>query len=213
MCRGTLVDSLNMFSEPVQSRGEQREATRRRVIAVADRLFREQGFTATSIRQIAAEAGVSTGTVIAVGDKSTLLASVFESSIAALQSEHAERPDAIPDARTTAERIASLFLPFLTLFARDQELSREYAAVLVRGAHDSAIFTQMADELMLTISAELERAGQTAGRAAAASRTIYLSYLGILFSWAGSDSDVPTALSDLAAAISTIAPLDESERT
>ncbi|MEU5300944.1 TetR family transcriptional regulator [Streptomyces noursei] len=45
-----------MFSERVQSRAAQREATRQRVLSTAERLFRDQGFGATTVRQIAADA-------------------------------------------------------------------------------------------------------------------------------------------------------------
>ncbi|WP_420834251.1 TetR family transcriptional regulator [Streptomyces yunnanensis] len=47
-----------MFSERVQSRAAQREATRQRVLSAAERLFRDQGFGATTVRRIAADAAV-----------------------------------------------------------------------------------------------------------------------------------------------------------
>ncbi|PFG29629.1 TetR/AcrR family transcriptional regulator [Paramicrobacterium agarici] len=193
-----------MFTEPVQSRVQQREATRRRVIDVADRLFRANGFTATSVRQIAHEAGVSAGTVMAVGDKSTLLAAVFESSIAQMQSAPPPRTSASADAATTPDRIAAVLRPFLELFARDQELSREYAGVLVRGGHESVIFTTLGNDLLQAITVELARSGLSAARAAAASRVIYFAYLGVLFAWAGNGSDVPSALRELRNAVSVV---------
>lgn len=195
-----------MFSEPVQSRLERRHHTQRHVIAVADRLFREHGFASTSIRQIALEANVSTGTVMSVGDKSSLLAAVFEASIAQMQSERASQPDTaqIPDAASTPERITARLRPFLELFAHDQELSREYAAVLVRGTHETGIFTQMADELTAAIASDFETSSMTAERASAASRAVYFAYLGVLFAWAGGDSDVPTALHELASVVSLV---------
>lgn len=195
-----------MFSEPVQCRTQQRENTHRRIIDVADQLFRTQGFRATSIRQIAGEASVSTGTVMSVGDKSALLAAVFEASIAQMQREQASQPDTpqIPDAASTPERITARLRPFLELFARDQELSREYAAVLVRGTHDTGIFAQMADELTAAIASDFETSGMTAERASAASRTVYFAYLGVLFAWAGGDSNVHSALNELTRVISLI---------
>ncbi|MEV6661131.1 TetR family transcriptional regulator [Nocardia fluminea] len=42
-------------------------------MAAAERLCRAQGFKATTIRQIAAEANVSTGTVMTAGEKDALL--------------------------------------------------------------------------------------------------------------------------------------------
>lgn len=189
-----------MFSEPVQSRSEQREATRQRVISAAERLFRDIGFSATSIRRIAAEAHVSTGTVMAVGDKSSLLAAVFESAIRSMQAEQVSHPEAIhaPDAVSTPDRVTAIFRPFLEFLAHDEDLSREYAAVLVRGTHGTRIFTQMADELTDTIAREFESAGMSEAPAAAASRAVYFAYLGVLLSWAGSGSTVHSALQELA---------------
>ncbi|WP_166999521.1 TetR/AcrR family transcriptional regulator [Paramicrobacterium fandaimingii] len=202
-----------MFSEQVQSRAEQRATTRRQVISIADRLFRQQGFAATSIRQIALEAGVSTGTVMSVGDKSSLLAAVFEASIAQMQSEQASQPSTaqLPDAASAPERITARLRPFLELFARDQELSREYAAVLVRGTHETGIFTQMADELTAAIANDFETSGMTAERASAASRAVYFAYLGVLFAWAGGNSTVHSALNELTSVISLITDRNQED--
>ncbi|WP_166983006.1 TetR/AcrR family transcriptional regulator [Paramicrobacterium fandaimingii] len=195
-----------MFSEQVQSRAEQRATTRRHVISIADRLFRQQGFAATSIRQIALEARVSTGTVMSVGDKSALLAAVFEASIAQRQnaqvSQHTSRGE--QDAPLAPERITAHLRPFLELFSRDQELSREYAAVLVRGAHQSAIFAELADTLRAAIAIEFEASGMSHDRARTASRAVYFAYLGVLFAWAGGDSDVSTALAELQNVVSLV---------
>lgn len=188
-----------MFSERVQSRTQQRERTQGRIIAVADRLFRTQGFAATSIRQIAREADVSTGTVMSVGDKSSLLAAVFEASIRQMQVEQTSHREAVhaSDAVSTPDRVTAIFRPFLEFLAHDEDLSREYAAVLVRGTHGTRIFTQMADELTDTIAREFESAGMSKAPAAAASRAVYFAYLGVLLSWAGSGSTVHSALQEL----------------
>lgn len=59
------------YSSPL--REGQARATRRAVIAAASRLFAANGYVATSIEQIGAEAGVSRATVTSVGGKAMLL--------------------------------------------------------------------------------------------------------------------------------------------
>ncbi len=83
--------SLNMFNEHVQSRSDAKASTTQRVLATADRLFREDGFAATTVRRIAAEADVSVGTVMGVGDKDGLLIAIVDQWIAAV---HAARTGA-----------------------------------------------------------------------------------------------------------------------
>lgn len=162
-----------MFSERVQSRAAQRETTRQRVLATAERLFRDQGFAATTIRQIAAAAGVSSGTVMAVGDKDALLVAIFDGWIGAA---HRSRAGSAP--APTVDAIVGLFEPFIRYFALDKGLSREYAAIIVRGAHESAIFEDLARSLLGEITSVLESAGS--GDAERAARVVYFSYLGIL---------------------------------
>jgi AcrR family transcriptional regulator len=63
--------------------GRRREAERNRqgVIRVAHRLFLEQGYAATPLKQIADDAGVSLATIYAVfGNKRALLFAVFEAA-------------------------------------------------------------------------------------------------------------------------------------
>src|SRR5690606_25888699 len=99
-----------MFSEHVQSRSEQQAATRQKVLAAADRLFRAQGFKATTIRQIAAEAHVSTGTVMAAGDKDALLVSLFDNWITSVHNSRHTEPEPSMTTATT-EDVLRLFAP------------------------------------------------------------------------------------------------------
>jgi len=66
----------------VSVRSAQRDDTHARVVAAANAQFLEHGFTDTTIRDIATAAGVSTGTVMIVGDKRALLVKVFDGLIA-----------------------------------------------------------------------------------------------------------------------------------
>jgi AcrR family transcriptional regulator len=63
-------------------RRDQARATRRAITEAAGRLFREQGYVATSIDQIAAAAGVSRATVFtSMGDKRALLRRAYEVAV------------------------------------------------------------------------------------------------------------------------------------
>ncbi|GAB3566438.1 TetR/AcrR family transcriptional regulator [Spelaeicoccus albus] len=195
-----------MFTEPVHSRADRRETTRVKVLTAAATLFRDRGFAATTVRGIAAEAGVSTGTVIAVGDKNTLLVKTFDTWIADLQQQHPPRSSDEPTLPTTdpGKRVAALVQPFIELFAGDQELARTYAAVLVSGNHEPAIFNELADELVREFEEILRDAGITQEHSKTAARVIYHSYLGILFSWAGTTSTVSSALDDVRSAVAAV---------
>lgn len=172
-----------MFTEPVQSRLEKRQATHQRVLASAERLFREYGFNATTIRQIAAETHVSVGTVMAVGGKDQLLVAIFDRWIATVHQgrDIAHRSGrAYPDPAAPAREIMDLFEPFISYFALDRELSREYAAIIVRGVHESAIFQDLALALTAELHGMLTRSGHTNTQADLGSRSIYFAYLGLL---------------------------------
>ena len=63
-------------------RAEQARATQRRVIAAAERLFRERGYATTTIAAIAAAAGVSAETVYATfGSKRDLLSRLIDMAL------------------------------------------------------------------------------------------------------------------------------------
>jgi len=62
-------------------RAEQVRATRRAVVEAARNLFVRQGWSATSIEQVAAAAGVSRATVFTVGGKPELLKLAYDTAI------------------------------------------------------------------------------------------------------------------------------------
>lgn len=191
---------MNMFSERVHSRGGRREATRARVTEVAERLFLERGFAATTIRDIAAEAGVSTGTVMSVGDKDGLLVAIFDARIERVHEARAS--SAAEGAGSSA--VVELARPFLELFSRDLDLARHYAAILVRGAHESVVFTRLASLLTEELRGVIERSGVARERSTAASRALYLAYIGILFQAAGGTIPVDSALDELGSAAAAL---------
>ena len=189
-----------MFSERVQSRAERRDATRRRVLASAERLFRDQGFGATTVRQIAAEAGVSAGTVMSVGDKDALLVAIFDGWIDAVhRARTGEQGTAsVPmSAGAAVDAVMALFEPFIRYFALDEELSREYAAIIVRGAHESAIFQNLALSLIAEIARVLARTGLDDVDSGRGARVVYFSYLGILMTISHGTVREPDAIDQL----------------
>lgn len=173
-----------MFTERVQSRAEAKAGTRERVLAAADRSFRARGFAGTTVRGIAADAGVSAGTVMAVGDKDALLIAIVDDWIAAVHARRepsAALPRLTPD--EAAARLVETVRPFVTYFNADGDLSREYAAVLARGKHRSRTFGDLGDELRADFEGILTAAG--CADPGAAARTLYFVYIGLLFATSG----------------------------
>lgn len=190
-----------MFTGHVQSRAAAKDETRRKVLVAAERLFRRQGFVDTTIRQIAAEAGVSTGTVMGVGDKDGLLIKVFDDWIAAVH--RARRPGGERQEPLTpegaADAVIDLLMPFLRHFAKDPALSRQYSSIVVRGTHESAIFGDLAVALVTEFQAVLARAALCDAAAARAARVVYFAYLGIVMTggnYVSGGASVPDQLRD-----------------
>jgi AcrR family transcriptional regulator len=185
-----------MFTEPVQNRSEKRESTRLGVLAAAERLFREQGFGATTVRQIAADAEVSTGTVMAVGDKAALLVAIFDGWIGAVHDGRSATRRAVRGSGSVLDAM-DVFEPFINYFARDRELSGEYAAIIARGSHESAIFQNLAESLVAEIEEVLLRTGLTRAEAEQGSRVIYFAYLGIIMTMNNGAVDMQTSIDRL----------------
>ncbi|KQO07535.1 hypothetical protein ASF06_13140 [Agreia sp. Leaf244] len=164
------------------------------MLTAADHLFRQRGFDATTIRDIAEASGVSVGSVMASGDKNALLVQVFDSLI---EDGHA-RPAAETDpADSCAGRILQLVQPFVTLFAERQDLSRTYAAIQVSGRQSSPLFTQLAALLIDEIASTLAQHGCTPPDAIdGTARSVYFAYIGTLFSWSARETIIEAELFD-----------------
>lgn len=172
-----------------------RQETETRVLAAADALFRERGFAGTTIRHIAEAAGVSVGRVIAVGDKSALLVTVFDRLI---EQVHHDRRQHVA-AGSTLDRIMALVDPFIELFASRPELARTYASILASGTHSSAVFAHLAEMLVAELRDVLGPGSD------ALAQTVYRAYLGTLFAWAAREhSDAVALREDLR---NTLAPI------
>lgn len=194
---------LNMFTERVQqTRADQREQTRRDVLAAAQTLFRRDGFRSTTVRAIAAEADVSVGTVMGVGDKDALLLACYDLWIA---ERHAEaEADLDTDAELTVpQRIGETIASFVALFGDDEELAREYGAILMRGAHRTEVFASLEVALNDAFAQVYVDAG-LGERAASAGRATYFAYLGLLMATSATGTEmaaIRTRLEDVAAVI------------
>lgn len=174
-----------MFSECVHlgrpgivTRQQQREETLYNVLKAAERLFVTRGFSATTIRDIAADAGVSVGTVMSVGDKHALLVKVFEKYIAD-EHQQATRISGIPAGGTAQQQVdalVELVTPFVELFLARYELAQHYASMLVGGGQPSNLFQELGDTLVQEFSQVIGASqGELKGRA------LYCAYVGVLF--------------------------------
>lgn len=185
------------------ARDDQKRATEARVIAAAEHLFWDRGFPRTTIRDIAAEASVSTGTVMTIGDKAALLVAAFDRAIGRIhRARTAAGRGSTERMSNPVDRILELVAPFLAAFADHPDLAREYAAILARGAHGTTIFGPLADALVSEMQAVLAGAGFADADAATGARACYLAYLGALFAGAGrggTDTEEPAA--DFASAL------------
>ena len=183
-----------MFTEPVHNpsvRQEQRLKTERAIIDAAESSFITHGYKDTTIRAIATNAGVSVGSVMSVGDKSTLLIRVFETKIEAV---HKARQSYFPiDDTNPTEATLRTVAPFLEIFNEHQDLAREYFSTLVRGSHTSIIFDALADDLRAEFTQIITHFG-THPDPERAAQALYLGFLGVLVVWAGNPGLDPLPL-------------------
>ena len=188
------------------TREQSKQQTRDRVSAVAAELILSNGFESTTIRDIAAAAGVSVGSVMAVGDKNALLVTAFDSIVGSFM---ALAPSTQPDG-SCSEQIVTMVLPVVEIFAKHQGLARSYASILVSAKHESTLVSDLGVQLTADIAAIL-RDGQcvAADRIDALAEAIYYAYIGILFGWATRRQiDAEDLLLQIRRSISAICPCE-----
>ena len=171
------------------TREDLRIATHENVMAAARDLFMERGFKGTTIRDIAETAGVSVGSVMAVGHKNGLLVAMFDQAISEMHQtvRPQEQPSSeVPVPDGPVDEVMAIVEPFLSMFGTQMDLAREYGAILMSGNHRSVIFQELAVVLTTQIERILETAGMPTEKSSTAARGIYLAYLGTIFVWAGS---------------------------
>ena len=212
-----------MRTEHVHSRSDRRLRTEEKIISAAADLFLELGYRATTVRGIAKRAEVSVGRVMSAGDKDVLLVRCYDRWIGQLQSGtyvlpsrakaavgSRTRTGAAPTTRTAPRPAATsavqshllaIFLPFLEFFASHEDLSRDYAAALMRVVGKPQVFETLALDLQDKLSSSLVSIGISDAYAQASASALYDSYLGILFRWAASDMSLDEATEALSSSI------------
>jgi len=163
----------------------------RRIAKAASALFAEQGFEATTTRQIAHRADVAVGTLyLYAKTKEALAAQLFREQIQrAVEEAFASLPDA-----PLVDQLAHVFGCFFAFYARDVALSRVLVAQATLGA------TQSEDNVAFTM-AFVERLGALFTAAAQrgalredvppvlAATNAFASYLLALVGWLGGTTD------------------------
>ncbi|WP_350270272.1 TetR family transcriptional regulator [Brevibacterium sp. CBA3109] len=206
-----------MPTEHVHSQTGRRLRTEEKVISAAADLFLEFGYRATTVRGIAHRAEVSVGRVMTAGDKEVLLIRCYDRWIAALQAgtytlptrtrtQAGTAPSAYIHARTgptsaVQSHLLGIFLPFLEFFAAHEDLSRDYAAALMRVTGKPQVFDTLAADLQDKLSSSLISIGISEAYALASASALYDSHLGILFRWAASDMSLDEATEALSRSI------------
>jgi AcrR family transcriptional regulator len=106
------------------ARSAKAEQTRRTIVDAAMRLFRGGGYDRTTMRAIAAEAGVSVGNAYYYfGSKEHLVQAFYDQ----LQAEHAEAADrALARERTFAGRLEGVLLAWLEVAAPHHEFAGQF---------------------------------------------------------------------------------------
>lgn len=107
---------------PLSLRERRKLASRAAILDAAKELFLVRGYAATTLRDIAARAGVSPGLVfLHVSDKQELLRLVLHEDIARILAREAP---AIMGAQNVPDLLAGLARSFLDYYGRHRELSR-----------------------------------------------------------------------------------------
>lgn len=117
-------------------------ANRSRILCVARRLVREEGYAAISIDRIAAEAAVGKGTVFRrFGDRAGLTAALLDENMSAFQDAFLTGPPPLGPGAPPAERLLAFVDGLLALIDQDFEivLAAESASRVPAGALDGAL--------------------------------------------------------------------------
>lgn len=177
----------NLQQIGIRQRGQDQRASRVRSSALE--LFRTRGFDATSVRDIAAAAGVSVGTVAHL-DKATLFLDVMEENAFALVGGALERlsSEQVGTSLTLAAEIWGVFEPSLTQTVENPELTRAYLIAYLRADSTHATGTGEVNVICAGIAARcVKHSGGDPGvpQAMLAASAIYAVFFSATFALAG----------------------------
>ena len=164
----------------------------------ADGLFRRQGYEATTVRQIAERAGVSTGTVMSFGDKAALLLGVITDAIEDLM------PTSIGTGEPAATLVWRCFEPYFAFYEANPELSRPYATLLLGSVdRDFPALGAQAATFNAFVARQIRAAsvGVDAADAEATATALFAVYIFALVLWASGTADLERATALLRAQI------------
>ncbi|GAB3256764.1 TetR/AcrR family transcriptional regulator [Arthrobacter pigmenti] len=161
-------------------RSEQRDKRIREVREAAWRLFEDQGYESTTVRQVAAKANVSTGTVMNCGGKEALLLALFETAITGRMGP------ARSNDGTAVESVWQRYEPYFNFYASLPELARSYGRILLSpaGRQHPALGSQ-AREFNALVAGDIRHHYPriTDDDAARAAEAIFAIYIHALVAW------------------------------
>ena len=147
------------------------EATRERVVDAAERLFADHGFDAVSIRQIAAEAGVTLGVVgFHSGSKEDLFTTILKRRVDAVSAARRERLAILKTSGNPIELnglMAAYIEPYIDFAANGGRQWFAYARLIAHVSTDTRwyptvreLYDPVAHEFIEEISAMYPQAGR-----------------------------------------------------
>lgn len=134
--------------QPSDGRIVRGEVTKNRVLDAAERCFAAHGFAAVSIRQIAAEAGVTLGVVgFHAGSKEALFGTVLARRTTTLNTL---RTDALASLQTQGgisihDLVDAYLTPYLQIASRGDPQWRAYAQLIARIVSDDQYYPKVRD--------------------------------------------------------------------
>jgi AcrR family transcriptional regulator len=153
---GAVVTSTRSYSSP--SRDADAAQTRARIVDAAGRLFIRNGYAATPLRAIAAEAGVSVQSVHLAGPKSALLLAAFERSFAGDEGRHPLSERAELQAILSEPNNATALDLYIDFLAAANERSAAIWSALEDAAHADPQARAAAEDLEARRLAEMTTA-------------------------------------------------------
>lgn len=178
------------MAEPTRRRGRpagptaQGDAARRRLYATAIALIGERGYEATTLRDVAAEAGVSVGLLYRYfPSKRAVVLALYDE----LSSDYAARAARMPPGRWR-DRFLFALTASLDVLRPHRSTLAALVPVLVGGVHDGVFAPETAfsrDRVQQVFADAVAGAGDAPGGAvdAALGRLLYLVHLGVLLWW------------------------------